>query len=318
MEKELEEKYFADLQKIKNTIYENRNKAMVVVNSAMIVTYYQIGELINLRNKWGTKYVHFLATNLKEFGHGYSFGQLMKMAQFAKLFTRDEILTQPVTKIPWGTLSRVIIAKSSSKEEMLWYINKTYEKRWSRSIVSKQFELEAYKRNLNKPITTDNKLIHDIIKDTLTFEFISNKEVTSEKELKNKLIDNVILFLQELGEGFAFVGKEYRLVTPTNKNFYIDLLLYHTKIHSYIVLEVKLDEVSPSDFGQLNFYVNAINDLEKTDSDNETVGILLCKKADKYVVKTSIEGLKNPLGVSKYKLLEELPLYLSSKLNELD
>ena len=121
-----------------------------------------------------------------------------------------------------------------------------------------------------------------------------------------------------MGPGFALVGREYRLVTPTNKSFYIDLLLYHVKAHSYVVIEVKVGEVLPSDLGQLLFYVNAIDDLEKTDIDNPTIGILLCKKADKYVVETSFKGIKSSIGITKYKLLEELPNYLAKRFNEKD
>ena len=126
------------------------------------------------------------------------------------------------------------------------------------------------------------------------------------------------MFLQELGTGFSLVGREYKLATPTGKHFYIDLLMYHTKIHAYVVIEVKLEDISPADFGQLNFYVNAIDDLERTENDNETAGILLCKNADKYVVESSFKGLKTPIGISKYKLLEDLPKYLTNKLNSIN
>ena len=317
MEQELQKEYFDDLKKIKETIAENRYKAMVVVNSAMIITYYQIGTIINQRKEWGTRYVMRLSEDLKEYGGGYSFDRLMRMSQFAKIFTEKEMLEQPVPKIPWGTLIK-IMQKSSSKEEMLWYINQAYKNRWSRSAVLKQFELQAYQRNVIEPMTSDNDFVQEITKDALALSFVSEKDISSEKDLKNKLLDNIILFLQELGPGFALVGKEYRLITPTGKNFYIDLLMYHTKIHAYVVIEVKINELAPADFGQLNFYVNAVDDLEKTDIDNKTVGILLCKSADKYVVETSINGLKTPIGVSKYKVLEELPNYLSNKLAELD
>ena len=308
--------YIKVLKEIKETIVDNRNKALVVVNSAMIITYYQIGIIINERKNWGNKYIERLANDLKEYGKGYSYPQLKRMSQFANIFSKNEIGSQPVTQIPWGTLFE-IIGKSSSKEEMLWYINQTYKNRWSRAAVIKQFEVKAYQRNLIEPQSTKSDYVQDIAKDTLVFDFISKNEVATEKDLKQKLLDNIILFLQELGPGFALVGKEYRLVTPTNKSFYIDLLMYHTKVHSYVVIEVKLDEIMPSDFGQLNFYVNAINNLEKTEIDNDTVGILLCKNADKYVVETSMDKMINPIGVSKYKLLEEIPEYLSKRLNEL-
>ena len=210
--------------------------------------------------------------------------------------------------------------KSSSKEEMLWYINQAYKNRWSRSTVLRQFELQAYQRGIISPTTstTDDTYFKEIAKDTLAFPFISEKEISSEKDLKNKLIDNIVMFLQELGPGFSLVGKEYRLTTPTNKNYYVDLLMYHTKIHAYVVIEVKLEEVAPADFGQLNFYINAINNSEKTELDNETVGILLCKSSDRYTVCESMKGISNPIGVSKYKLLEDLPLYLANRLNSKD
>lgn len=311
--------YLYDLAKIKETITENRNKAMVVVNSAMIITYYQIGTIINQRKEWGNKFIQRLADDLKDYGKGYSYEQLKKMSQFAHFFSENEIRSQPVTQIPWSTLSRVIIQKSSSKEEALWYINQAYKNRWSRAIVIKQFELQAYQRQNILPIVSDeNSYIQGIIKDTLAFDFISKSEVTDEKSLKDKLIDNILLFLQELGTGFALVGREYKLLTPTGKNFFIDLLMYHTKVHAYVVIEVKLEDIAPADFGQLNFYVNAIDDLEKTETDNETIGILLCKTADNYVVETSFKGLKTPIGVSKYKFFEDLPAYLTNKLNSID
>ena len=156
--------YLYDLAKIKETITENRNKAMVVVNSAMIITYYQIGTIINQRKEWGNKFIQRLADDLKDYGKGYSYEQLKKMSQFAHFFSENEIRSQPVTQIPWSTLSRVIIQKSSSKEEALWYINQAYKTRWSRAIVIKQFELQAYQRQNILPIVSDeNSYIQGII-----------------------------------------------------------------------------------------------------------------------------------------------------------
>ena len=111
------------------------------------------------------------------------------------------------------------------------------------------------------------------------------------------------------------IGKEYRLITPTNVEFFIDLLLYHTKIHAYVVIEVKIGNFHPSDFGQLVFYVNAIDRLEKTDRDDPTIGIILCKEADKFVAETTLSNSSTHIGISKYKLIEELPEYLERKLN---
>ena len=143
-------------------------------------------------------------------------------------------------------------------------------------------------------------------------------DIRNEKDLKDRLLDKIICFLQELGPGFSLVGKEYRLVTPSGKNYYIDLLMYHTKIHAYVVIEVKIGEFQPSDIGQLQFYINAIDDLEKTENDNTTIGILLCKTADSYVVKTTLKTSNAPIGVTKYKMLDELPSYLLERMKEID
>ena len=130
------------------------------------------------------------------------------------------------------------------------------------------------------------------------------------------MIDNIINFLNELGPGFSLVGKEYKLVTPSNEEFYIDLLMYHVKIHAYVVIEVKLSKFKPEHLGQLIFYVNAVDELEKTDLDNNTIGLLLCKDADKFVAETTLKNTYMKLGISKYKFIEELPAYLEKRLNK--
>ena len=315
----IEKDYFHDLQEIKETIRTNQNKAMVVVNSAMIMTYYEIGTIINKRKTWGSKYIKNLANDLKEYGKGYSYDQLKRMAQFANEFSVQEIGAQPVPQIPWSSII-VIMQKSSSHEKMLWYINETYKNGWSRSMVLNQIAMKAYERSLIEPttsnITKSDDLSNELFKDTYVFDFLDKNNIKNEKDLKDQMIDNIIKFLQELGPGFCLVGKEYKLVTPTDEEFYIDILLYHTKIHCYVVIEVKIGKFHPADLGQLIFYVNAIDDLERTERDDETIGLLLCKEADSYVAKTSLNKAQLHLGISKYKFIEELPEYLNRKLKE--
>ena len=293
---------------------------MVIVNSTMIMTYYEIGTIINKRKIWGSKYIKNLANDLKEYGKGYSYENLYRMSKVSEEFSNEEIMSQPVTQIPWSTLVTVIMAKSSTHEEMLWYINETYKNGWSRSMVLNQIALKAYERSLIEPttsnITKSDDLTNELFKDTYVFDFLDKNNIKNEKDLKNQMIDNIIKFLQELGPGFTLAGKEYKLVTPTNKEFYIDLLMYHTKIHAYVVIEVKIGEFTPADLGQLVFYVNAINKLEKTDVDSNTIGLLLCKDADKFVAETTLENSLLKLGISKYKFIEELPEYLNRKLKE--
>lgn len=315
----IDKDYFHDLQEIKETIRTNQNKAMVIVNSAMIMTYYEIGTIINKRKTLGSKYIKNLANDLKEYGKGYSYDQLKRMAQFANEFTVQEIGAQPVPQIPWSTII-VIMQKSSSHEEMLWYINETYKNGWSRSMVLNQIALKAYDRSLIEPttsnITKSDDLSNELFKDTYVFGFLDKNNIKNENDLKEQMIGNIIKFLQELGPGFSLVGKEFKLVTPTNEEFYIDILLYHIKIHCYVVIEVKIGKFHPADLGQLIFYVNAIDDLERTEKDDKTIGLLLCKEADSYVAKTSLNKAQLHLGISKYKFIEELPEYLNRKLKE--
>lgn len=320
-EKQLDKSYLIDLQKIKETITENRYKALVVVNSAMIITYHKIGTIINERKEWGNKYIKRLSEDLKKFGNGYSYAQLIRMSQLAKYFSADEISSPPANQIPWTTINE-IITKSSSKEEMLWYINTTYENKWSRRMVIEQFKAKAYERKLIEPQVTEtvekDEELKQVFKDTLSFDFLGKLDIKDEKDLKDRLLNNIIRFLQELGSGFSLVGKEYRLVTPTHKNYYIDLLMYHIKIHAYVVIEVKIGEFQPSDVGQLQFYINAIDDLEKGEGDSPTVGLLLCKTADSYVVKTTLKTSSAPIGVSKYKMLDDLSEYLLERMKEIE
>ena len=315
-----EKDYFKDLQEIKEAIRTNQNKAMVIVNSAMIMTYYEIGTIINKRKTWGSKYIKNLANDLKEYGKGYSYDQLKRMTQFANEFSVQEIGAQPVPQIPWSSII-VIMQKSSSHEKMLWYINETYKNGWSRSMVLNQIAMASYERSLIEPttsnITKSDDLSNELFKDTYVFDFLDKNSIKNEKDLKDQMIDNIIKFLQELGPGFCLVGKEYKLVTPTDEEFYIDILLYHTKIHCYVVIEVKIGKFHPADLGQLIFYVNAINKLEKTEGDSNTIGLLLCKDADKFVAETTLENSLLKLGISKYKFIEELPEYLNRKLKSM-
>ena len=241
----LEQEYLIELQRIKNTINENQNKAMVIVNSTAIINNYEIGTIINERKVWGNKYIEKLANDLKNYGKGYSKRNLEYMTQLANNFTFEEITKQLVSQIPWGSIVK-IMQKSKTHEEMIWYINQTYKNSWTRSIVMNQFSLRAYERSLIEPTTTEivnasnDELVNELFKDTYVFDFLDRNKIKSEKDLKNQMIENVLKLLQELGPGFSLVGKEYKLTTPTEEEFYIDLLMYHTKIHAYVVIEVKI------------------------------------------------------------------------------
>ncbi len=316
---ELERKeYFNDLNKIKETIKQNQNKAMVYVNSQMILTYYEIGTIINERKKWGSKYIEKLSEDLKVYGKGYGYEQLKRMSRFSVEFSLDEIRSQPVTQIPWSTLTTVIMSKSKTHEEMLWYINQVHKNGWSRAFTLNQIALKAYERSLIKPISTEvvNDAINEVFKDTYVFDFLDKEKIKTEKDLKNQMIDNVIKFLQEMGHGFSLVGKEYEITTPDKDNYFIDILMYHLTLHAYVVIEVKIGKFHPADFGELSFYVNAIDDLIKTNIDDKTIGLILCKDANEYVAKTTIQNSNSSTYIAKYKFVNELTDYLNKMLKD--
>ena len=240
---------------------------MIVVNSSAIVKNYEIGTIINERKVWGNKYIERLANDLKNFITGYSFRTLKYMSQFANTFTPDEIRQRGVAQISWRTII-IIMSKCKTHEEMLYYVKLAHKNCWGKDMISNQIAMKAYERSLIEPTTTEivhasnDDLAAELFKDTYVFDFLDRNKIKCEKDLKKQMIENIINFLQELGPGFSLVGKEYKLTTPTNETFYIDLLLYHTKIHAYVVIEVKIGKFNPSDFGQLVFYVNAIDILE--------------------------------------------------------
>jgi len=315
----IEKDYLNDLKQIKETIRTNQNKAMVVVNSAMIMTYYEIGTIINQRKVWGNKYIERLSNDLRNYGSGYSITNLKYMMRFANEFIRTEISQHLADQIPWFTLVE-IMTKSNSHKEMLWYINQTHKNGWSRSMVLNQFKLKAYERSLIEPetssnISTSNDLTNELFKDTYVFDFIDINKIKSEKELQQSLLKNITKFILELGNGFSFVGEKYRL--KVEEDYYeIDLLFYHIPSHSYVVFELKTTKFKPEYIGQLLFYTNYIDMYVKNDLDSSTIGIVLCPEANGFVCKTTLINTKN-IAISKYKFMDELPEYLERKLKEI-
>ena len=315
----IEKDYLNDLNKIKDTIRTNQNKAMVVVNSAMIMTYYEIGTIINQRKVWGNKYIERLSNDLREYGKGYSTQNLYRMSQIAKEFSKTELFSQPAREIAWFTLVE-ITHKSQTHKEMLWYIEQTHKNGWSRSMVLNQFKLKAYERSLIEPeispvISSSTESTNELFKDTYVFDFIDIFNIKTEKELQNSLLQNISKFILELGNGFSFVSEKYKL--KVEDDYYeIDLLFYHIPSHSYVVIELKTTKFKPEYIGQLLFYTNYIDAYIKSENDSNTIGIVLCPEANGFVCKTTLMNTKN-IAISKYKFMEELPEYLERKLKEI-
>lgn len=151
------------------------------------------------------------------------------------------------------------------------------------------------------------------MKDPYLFDFISLKKHSNEVQIENAMINRIKDVLIELGNGFAFVGNQYK-ITVSNTDYFIDLLFYHLELRCYIVVELKARRFKPTDAGQINFYLSAVDDILRKDGDNPTIGILLCKEKDKLTAEYALRNVNNPIGVSEYKLLEDIPEYLQSQL----
>ncbi|MCP3939890.1 MAG: DUF1016 domain-containing protein [Desulfobacteraceae bacterium] len=228
-----------------------------------------------------------------------------------------------LTQVPWGH-NLVIISKCRDVTEALYYVNKTIEHNWSRNVLTHQIESGLYHRE-GKAITnfTDtlpspqSDLAQQLIKDPYTFDFLMLTGDYNERELEKALIDHITKFLLELGTGFAFVGRQKGLQVG-ERDFFLDLLFYHTKLHCYVVIELKTGEFEPEYAGKLNFYLKAVDEQLRGGRDESTIGILLCKSRDRVVVEYALSDIGKPMGVSEYQLTRALPDNLKPSLPSIE
>lgn len=225
--------------------------------------------------------------------------------------------------VPWGHHIQ-IISTCQDLDSALFYILNTIENSWSRSVLVHQIESKLFERQgksinnfeitLPKP---ESELANELLKNPYSFEFLNLTKESKENDLQNALLDNITKFLLELGYGFAFVGKQ-KLLTIGGSDFYVDLVFYHTKLHCYFIVELKIDEFKPEYSGKLNFYLNAFNGEIKSSKDSPTIGLLLCRKANKLIAEYSLKKINNPIGISEYILNDELPEELLKELPSIE
>ena len=280
------------------------------------------------KNGWGSKTVEKLSKDLKESFpdmKGFSTRNIQFMAQFAKEYPDLTIVKQLVSQIPWGH-NISLLQKVKCKEERLWYVQKAIDCGWSRNVLKHWVESDLYKRE-GKALTNFNKtlpppqsdLAAQTLKDPYCFDFLTLREQFDEKELEQGLLNHLQNFLMELGQGFAFIGKQYPL-TVEGDTSYLDLLFYHTKLHCYIVVELKAGQFDPRDAGQMNFYLSAVDEILKTKHDNPTIGLLLCKEKKGLKVEYALRDIRKPIGVAEYetKIIESLPEDLKGSLPSIE
>ena len=237
--------------------------------------------------------------------------------------SKGKQLVSQILQIPWGH-NVAIIQKCKNMQEALYYVQNTIKNGISRSVLIHQIETNLYARD-GKAITNfeatlpplQSDLAKEITKDPYNFDFLSLTKGYQEKELENALTENITKFLLELGSGFAFVGRQYKLIVGGDE-FRIDLLFYHIKLKCYVVVELKATEFKPEFAGKLSFYTSAVDGEIKDINDNPTIGILICKSKNDLVVEYALKDINKPLGISQYELTEILPKEYKSSLPSIE
>lgn len=316
--------YLSVIESIKTEISKAQYNAVLQVNKELTLLYYHIGRIINEHKAWGNKFIDNLARDIKiayPNSTGYSVRNLKYMAKFAAEYPDEEFVQRAVAQIPWGH-NIVLLDKFSDFAVRKWYIEKTQENGWSRNVLVHQIESGLYERQaISQKISNfesllpapQSELAVQTMKDPYVFDFIPFKEEMVERDIENALVKDVTALLLELGTGFAFLGNQYHL-NVGGDDFYIDLLFYNLNLRCYVVIELKTGDFKPEYAGQLNFYLSAVDAQLKKDTDNPTIGLLLCKNKNNLVAEYSLKDMSKPMGISEYKISSVLPEELSQQL----
>ena len=316
--------YFKVIESIKEDIKTAQYRAVVSVNSELILLYYKIGQVINAHKTWGNKFIHNLAADIHlsfPGATGYSERNLKYMAKFAAEYPNLEFVQTVSAQIPWSH-NIAILEKVKEPEQREWYIQKTAENGWSHNVLIHQIESGLFERQViaekisnfeNRLPSVQSELAIQTMKDPYIFDFIPFKEDMLERDIEEALVKDVTKLLLELGTGFAFLGHQYHL-NVGGDDFYIDLLFYNLNLRAYVVIELKTGNFKPEYAGQLNFYLSAVDGILKKEKDNPTIGLLLCKSKNNLVAEYALKDMTKPMGVSAYKITDRLPEELENQL----
>lgn len=312
--------YVDFIHSIKQKISEEQVRMVFSANQSMILLYWEIGNAILASQQeegWGSKVIDRLSYDLKKAFpemNGFSPRNLKYMRKFAESWPDRQIVQRCVAQIPWRS-NITLLDKLKDPELRLWYAQKVVELGMGKDMLVYQIDSQLHKRQGN---TTNNfettlpspesDLTIQTFKDPYIFDFLGTTAPRKEAELEQKLIEHIQNFLLELGQGFAFVGRQVHLELG-GSDFYIDLLFYHLKLRCYVVIELKAGEFKPEFVSKLNLYQNVVNDVMKHPTDLPTIGLLLVKTKNKTLVEYSLSGNTNPIGVANWetKLLQTLP-----------
>lgn len=339
----LSEDYKKWVESISLRYRQCRIKAAVTVNRELISFYWSLGRDIVVREaekKYGNGFYDKLSKDLNlifEGNKGFSSRNLRYTVRFYKLYVAHSNLPQVVAKleykdteanlpqvvaelnledlfaVPWGHHRLIIDRCKDDSARAAFFVKKIIQNNWSRAVLENFLDTDLYERQ-GKAIsnfkyslpTPQSDLAQEMTKDPYNFDFLTIQEDYNESQLKRALVDNVIKFLLELGKGFAFVGKEYKIpIDGTEEQ--IDLLFYHLWLHCYVVIEVKVREFNPKDIGQTATYIAITDDLIRREGDNKTIGLIICKNKNNVLAKYAVGTSKEPIGISEYQLSNLLP-----------
>jgi predicted nuclease of restriction endonuclease-like (RecB) superfamily len=321
---------YADwLADLKGRIHTAQQRATLAVNRELVLLYWHIGRDILERQAeqgWGAKVIERLAHDLRAAFpdmKGFSPRNLKYMRAFAEAWPDAEFVQQAAAQLPWFHLC-TLLDKLKTREERNWYLARAVQHNWSRNILVMQIETHLLARSgtavtnfaasLPKP---QSDLARESLKDPYRFDFLGLTDEAQEREIEHALVKHVTEFLLELGAGFAFVGRQV-LLDVGGDEFFIDLLFYHLKLRCYVVIELKGGKFKPEHLGQLGFYLTAVDRQVKSEHDNPTIGLLLCKSKNKIVAEYALGDKSQPMGIAEYKLLESLPPELQSNLPSIE
>ena len=327
--------YESTLAALKNQIRESQVRAITAANKELIRLYWKIGKTIVEKQEqsgWGTKIIEKLAKDIQNAFpgiEGFSRTNIFRMRAFYIAYQTNppaggqfqDNPPETLLSIPWRHNS-VLVEKLKKHEERMWYAQKTIEHGWSRSVLEIMIGNSLHSRQ-GKAITNfkavmpspQSDLAQQTTKDPYLFDFIALSDDVMEKDIENQLTEHIQKFLMELGQGFAFVGRQYP-IKAGKKDLYIDLLFYHLTLRCYIIVELKAKEFDSRDAGQMSVYLSAVDDLLRHEGDTPSIGMILCRTKDNVFVEYALRNFNRPIGVAEYetKLVETLPKELKSSL----
>jgi predicted nuclease of restriction endonuclease-like (RecB) superfamily len=321
--------YTGWLAGLKGQIADAQQRAVLAINREQIQLYWQIGRDILERQQqqgWGARIVERLAKDLQyAFPElkGFSSSNLKYMRYFAEHCPAMQIGQQPADQLPWFHIV-TLLTKLGDDTLREWYAQQAIQHGWSRSTLSVQIRDKLHVRQgyavtnfAARLLEPHAELAKQALKDPYLFDFLGLGNEAHERDIENALIRHITRFLLELGAGFAFIGRQFRLEVGGDE-FFIDLLFYHTRLKCYVVVELKATAFKPEHAGQLNFYLSAVDAQLKASDDKPTIGLLLCKEKNRLVAEYALSGMERPIGVANYELVRALPEPLDTNLPSIE